>query len=159
MAAFGGDKLLTYVRHQTMGAPVITKNRRHQKPEWGTLCNSLLDAVKSHPTKAAESYYWKNIVQYFMDLDTALDEIIRVLKPGGKGLIVVQSSYFKDIDIPLGEIYVEMATLRGLHSNIAFREEVKGHLAHVNTKSSFYKKNKIYFENSIYIEKPWSPPV
>lgn len=142
-----------------MGAPVITKNRRHQKPEWGTLCNSLLDAVKSHPTKAAESYYWKNIVQYFMDLDTALDEIIRVLKPGGKGLIVVQSSYFKDIDIPLGEIYVEMATLRGLHSNIAFREEVKGHLAHVNTKSSFYKKNKIYFENSIYIEKPWSPPV
>jgi hypothetical protein len=134
MATFGGDDLLTFVRHQTMGAPVITKSSRYQKPEWGKLCNNILDAVKKHPTKAAKSYYWKNIVQYFIDFDVALAEIIRVMKPGGKGIVVVQSSYFEELEIPLGEIYVEMSTSHGLRAKIAYREEVKGHLAHVNTE-------------------------
>lgn len=154
MAAFGGDDLVTFVRHATMGAPVITKNGRCQKQEWGPLCNSVLDAVKNHPTKAASSYYWKNIVQYFQDLDAALDEVVRVLKSGGKGLIVVQSSFFKEIEIPLGDIYVQMAEARGLSSHIAFREEVRGHLAHVNTRSNVYKANKIFFEDFVFIQKP-----
>lgn len=153
MAAFGGDDLLNFVRHATMGAPVITKNGRHQGKEWGPLCNTVLDAVKNHPTKAASSYYWKNITQYFMDLDASLKEIARVLKAGGKGLIVVQSSYFKEIEIPLGSIYVQMAEAKGLKPRVAFREEVRGHLAHVNTRSSVYKKNKIYFEEFVFIEK------
>lgn len=153
MAVFGGDDLLTFVRHATMGAPVITKNGRHQKKEWGPLCNAVLDAVKNHPTKAASSYYWKNIVQYFMDLDAAFNEIVRVLKAGGNGLVVVQSSYFKEVEIPLGHIYVQMAEAKGLKSRIAFREEVRSHLAHVNTKSSLYKKNKTYFEDFVFIEK------
>lgn len=154
MAVFGGTDLLTFVRHATMGAPVITKNERRQKQEWGPLCNGVLDAVKNHPTKAASSYYWKNIIQYFQDLDAALDEIVRVLKTGGKGLIVVQSNYFKEIEIPLGSIYVQMAEAKGLVSRIAFREEVRGHLAHVNTKSSIYKANKVFFEDFVFIQKP-----
>ena len=153
MSLFGGDELLTFVRHQTMGAPVITKNGKHQKKEWGTLCNKILDAIRSHHTKAAQSYYWKNIVQYFMDMDSALDEIVRVLRLGAKGLIVVQSSYFKDIEIPLGDIYVEMAINKGLNAEIAYREEVKGHMAHVNTRSRLYKEHKVYFEDFIFVEK------
>jgi hypothetical protein len=156
MFLFGDNNLVTFVRHQTMGAPVITINGKEQKAEWGEVCNTVLNAVKTHRTKAATSYYWKNIVQYFMDMDAGLSEIVRVLKAGGKGLIVVQSSYFKEVEIPLGDIYQEMATLKGLNSHIAYREEVKGHMAHVNTKSSVYKQNKIYYEDFIYIEKPMS---
>jgi hypothetical protein len=154
MSLFGGNELLSFVRHQTMGAPVITKNGKHQREEWGPLCNQLLDAIRTHRTKAAASYYWKNIVQYFMDTDSALSEIVRVLKPGGKGLIVVQSSYFKDIEMPLGDIYEEMATMKGLQAKVVYREEVKGHMAHVNTKSSIYKQGKVYHEDFVYFEKP-----
>jgi hypothetical protein len=154
MFLFGGDDLLTFVRHRTIGAPVITKNGKYQKSEWGKLCNETLDAIKKHRTKAAESYYWKNIVQYFIDIDSALSEIVRVLKQGGRGLIVVQSSYFKEIEIPLGDIYQEMAMMKGLRARIAYREEVKGHMAHVNTRSSIYKQNKVYSEDFVYIEKP-----
>ena len=153
MYLFGNDDLLTFVRHQTMGAPVITKNGKQQKEEWGQLCNEVLNAIRKHPTKAAESYYWKNIVQYCMDMDAALDEIVRVMKVGGKGLVVVQSSYFKDVELPLGNIYREMATIKGLKSEIAYREEVKGHMAHVNTRSSIYKKGKVYYEDFVFIEK------
>src|SRR5690606_30843239 len=108
---------------------------------------AVLDAVSSHGTKAARSYYWKNLVQYFMDMEAALRDIQRVLRGGGEALIVVQSSYFKEVEMPLGDIYVEMAGNLGYAASVAFREEVKGHMAHVNTKSSKYAKNKVYFED------------
>ncbi|MDF3847550.1 hypothetical protein [Achromobacter denitrificans] len=153
LSLFGNAELLSYLRHNTMGAPVITKEPKQQRMEWGDICNRVLNMIAEHPTKAARSYYWKNIVQYFMDMDFALDEIRRVLKPHGQALVVVQSSYFKDVEIPLGEIYFEMGKNKGLTSEIAFREEVKGHMAHVNTKSSVYKKNKIYFEDFVHFTK------
>jgi hypothetical protein len=153
LSLIGGADLLRFVRHRSMGATVITKERKEQRESWGRLSNQVLDAILGHETKAAVSYYWKNIVQYFMDADAALAEIFRVMGPGGKGLVVVQSSYFKEVEIPLGEIYVEMAEARGFRASIAFREEVRGHMAHVNTKSSGYKKEKIYFEDAVLIEK------
>jgi hypothetical protein len=153
LAAFGGKDFLKYVRHQTMGAPVITKNEKFQKKEWGNLCNEVLDRIKGHSTKAAATYYWKNIVQYFIDADNAIDEILRVLSNGGEGLIVVQSSYFKDVEIPLGDIYVQMLQAKGVLAEIAFREEVKGHMAHVNTKSRAYKEKKVYYEDFVYFKK------
>lgn len=153
LSIFGNDDLVRFVRHNSMGSTVITSSPKAQQERWGLLCNQLLDAIKAHSTKAAASYYWKNIIQYFMDLDLALDQIKRVLGSDGRGLVVVQSSYFKEVEIPLGEIYVEMARLNGLDAEIAFREEVKGHMAHVNTKSSAYKKNKIYHEDFVQIQK------
>jgi DNA modification methylase len=148
----GGEDLLSRVRHQTMGAPVITKGEKYQKESWGPTCNFLLDSIKQHPTKAAKSYYWKNIVQYCMDLDKALAEIKRVLKPGGKGLIVVQNSYFKDLEIPLAKIYCEFAVGKGFAAEIVRTERVKNHLARVNSKSSYYKKEKVYYESVISIK-------
>lgn len=153
MMFFGDLRRLDAVRHETMGAPVIKRIDRVQRPVWGERCNSLLNAIASHDSKAAKSYYWKNIIQYFMDMEAGLLEIGRVLKYGGSGLIVVQSSYFKEHEIELGEIYVEMCLGLGLHAEIAFREDVKTHMAHVNTKSSKYVKNKIYHEDFVYIEK------
>ena len=147
----GGEDLLARVRHQTMGAPVITKGEKYQKESWGPTCNFLLDSIKKHPTKAAKSYYWKNIVQYCMDLDKALDEIKRVLKPGGKGLIVVQNSYFKDLEIPLAKIYCEFAVRKGFAAEIVRTERVKNHLARVNSKSSYYKREKVYYESVVSI--------
>lgn len=153
LAVFGGKDLLTYVRHQTMGAPVITKNEKYQKNEWGPLCNDVLDRIKGHSTKAAATYYWKNIVQYFIDAENSIDEILRVLTAQGEGLLVVQSSFFKDVEIPLGEIYVQMFQAKGVFAKIAFREEVKGHMAHVNTKSRTYKQDKVYYEDFVYFKK------
>ena len=151
---FGGDTLIHAVRHNTTGAPVITKNGKEQRAAWGTKCNDLLSAVKAHSAQASSTYYWKNITQYFMDIDKSLDEIMRVLRSNGSGLLVVQSSYFKEIEIPLGEIFVEMAELKGFSARIESREIIKGHMAHKNKRSNIYKANKVYFEDAIFIHKP-----
>jgi hypothetical protein len=153
LALLSDTSLLHRVRHATMGAPVITKQAKAQNPNWGALCNDILNSIAGHETKAASSYYWKNIVTYFMDLELALDEIFRSLKGGGSGLFVVQGSYFKEIEIPLGDIYVQMAQAKGFKANIAFREPVKNHMAHVNTKSSRYKTGKVYYEDAVYVKK------
>lgn len=153
MMIFGDNDYLEAVRHRTMGAPVITRIDRIQRPEWGPLCNGVLDAVRTHETKAAATYYWKNIIQYFMDMEAALREVKRVLKPGRRALVVVQSSYFKDVEIPLGDIYVQAAQGLGMTAGIAAREAVKTHMAHVNTRSSRYKSNKVYFEDVVEVRR------
>lgn len=153
LSLFSDASMLAFVRHNTMGAPVITKSIKEQSPKWGTTCNAILEKIRTHDTKAAASYYWKNIVQYFSDAYCALRELHRVMKVGGKGLIVVQSSYFKEIEIPLGAIYVEMAQEIGFSSRVAYSEAVKQHMAHINTKSTAYKSDKTYFEDFVEITK------
>lgn len=153
MMFLGDMSKLEAIRHATMGAPVIKKIDRAKRDVWGRRCLSFLDNVAAHGSKAAKSYYWKNIIQYFMDMEDSLREIMRVMKPHSSGLIVVQSSYFKEHEIQLGEMYVDMCKNLGLRSEIAFREKVKTHMAHVNTKSSIYVKNKVYHEDFVYFEK------
>ncbi|KJJ40162.1 hypothetical protein UM89_21685 [Bacillus subtilis] len=53
----------------------------------------------------------------------------------------------------LGDIYVEIGDKLGLSASIIKREEIRQHLAHVNTKSSQYVKNKIYYEDAVLLEK------
>lgn len=154
MSLLGDHAFLAFIRENTMGAPIITKSIKSQNPKWGAICNNVLASVRQHHTKAAESYYWKNMIQYFSDAHNAICEIHRVLKSSGRGLIVVQSSYFKDIEIPLGEIYVEILKNNGFNAFIAYRQEVKNHMAHVNTRSSLYKNGKVYYEDFVeFIKK------
>ncbi len=83
-----------------------------------------------------------------------LGEIRRVLKDGAKAAVVVQSSYFKDVELPLGDTYVEMARFEGLDAKIARRETIRQHMAHINTKSQKYVKNKVYYEELVLVSKP-----
>lgn len=144
---------LRKIREMTMGAPVILKEQIGIDPNWGTCTLDTLQKIKNHPSKASKSYYLKNFKQYFRDAHESLKSINRVLKKGGKAFLVVQSSYYKEIEIPLGELYIEMGKSIGFDAQIIFRDIVKGHMAHVNTKSSEYKKDKVYFEDVVEFTK------
>lgn len=142
-----------FVRRATMGAPVIADKNIEVNKEWGKLVCSFLDAVKNHESKAAKSYYYPIFVQYFRDAFDSLKEIRRVLKSGGKACLVVQSSYFKDVEAKLGEMYIEMGESLGFEASIVMRDKITQHLAHVNIKSSKYVKNKIYHEDAVLLRK------
>lgn len=146
-------KFLRKTRELTMGAPVIVDKSIIVSDLWGEKCTRLLSAVQEHPSKAARSYYLPNMLQYFKDAWLSLKEIKRVLKRGKKALVVVQTSYFKEHEIPLGEIYLEMAKILNMKAEIAYRDIVRGHMAHVNTKSNQYKKDKVFYEDVVELEK------
>ncbi|MNB87037.1 DNA methylase [compost metagenome] len=141
------------IRRSTMGAPVISDKSITYNNEWGETCTSFLKEVENHHTKAARSYYLPVYLQYFRDAIESLYEIKRVLKSGGQACLVVQSSYFKEVEGKLGEMYVEMGRNLGFEAYIAKREEIKQHIAHVNTKSSLYVKNKVYYEDAVIFRK------
>lgn len=145
----GFDKL----RRATMGAPVICDKGIEMSYAWGSTCIKFLVEVKSHQTKAAKSYYLPIFLQYFKDAYLSMLEIKRVLNYNGKACIVVQSSYFKDVEVKLGDIFVEMGVKMGLSSTVIKHEAVKQHFAHLNTKSSKYVMNKVYYEDSIVFHK------
>jgi DNA modification methylase len=144
---------LRSIREKTIGAPVIVDKSIKVDSVWGETCLAVLKQVETHSSKAARSYYLPNMLQYFRDIELSLRECIRVLKPKSQALIVVQSSYFKEHEINLGQIYTEVCRNLGAQCEIVHREVVRGHMAHVNTKSSLYKNDKIYYEDVVCITK------
>ncbi len=147
------SRTLREIREDTIGSPVIVDKNISVNSLWGKSCLQLIEKIKKHNSKAAKSYYLPNMLQYFRDAELSLREIIRVLKPKSKALIVVQSSYFKEQEIRLGEIYTELCKNLGIKSQIISREIVRSHMAHVNTKSNQYKKKKVYFEDVVCLTK------
>jgi DNA modification methylase len=144
---------LRSIREKTIGAPVIVDKSIKVDSIWGETCIAMLKQVEAHSSKAARSYYLPNMLQYFRDVELSLKECIRVLKPKSQALIVVQSSYFKEHEINLGQIYTEICRNLGTQCEIVNRDVVRGHMAHVNTKSSLYKNNKMYYEDVVCITK------
>ncbi len=141
------------LRRATMGAPVIVDKSIVPRRVWGPTCNDFLDAVAEHPSKSSKSYYLPTYLQYFRDAEHALREIKRVLGDDGKAVVVVQSSYYKEVELPLGEIYVEMSTRLDFDAEIARRETVRQHMAHINTRSRQYLKDKAYYEDVVLLTK------
>ena len=144
---------LDRLRRDTMGAPVIVDKGILQQDAWGRTCNDFVEAVATHPSKASKSYYWPIYLQYFRDAERSLREMGRVLRKSGHAAIVVQSSYYKDVELLLGQIYVEMATQLGFGAEIARREIVRQHMAHVNTQSRQYVQDKVYYEDVVLLHK------
>lgn len=147
------NKDVDKLRKQTMGAPVVRDKMPEVDNKWGKICIDFLKNVKKHNSKAAKSYYLKNYIQYFDDAFKSVEEISRVLCDNGKAAIIVQTSYFKELEIKLSDIYVEMGKSVGLKSKILKRDVVRKHMANVNSKSSEYVTNKIFYEDIVLYEK------
>ncbi|WP_236201181.1 DNA methyltransferase [Pseudomonas pseudonitroreducens] len=105
---------------------------------WGGLCASVLKEIEEHKSYASKRYYYWTYLQYFMSLFEAVKVLGEKLKVGGKGVIVVQSSSYKDVYVPLSDIVVEMMRGLGLNADIVKRDIVK-----VNMKSLQASRGKV----------------
>ena len=92
-----------------MGTSTVPSTSGIADSKWGRTCNSFLEGVREHPSKASSGYYYKSHVAYFGSLYRSLRELARVLKDGGHLILVVQDSYYKDIHNDLPLIVAEMA--------------------------------------------------
>ena len=101
------------LREMMIGTPTINKAQDYDGANWGPTCSRFLSAVERHSSKASSTYYLKYYRQYFASVSTSLAEINRVLKKSGKCVLVVQDSYYKEIQNDLPRVFVEMATQLG----------------------------------------------
>ena len=133
------DDQLRDLRVKLIGTPTIQASSQEPNRNWGVACNTFLDQVAQHPSKAAKSYYYKTYVQYFAAIARSMSEIARCIRPGGKAAIVVQDSYFKGIRADLATMFTEIASANGLPMCRQVDFPMSRTLGHINTKSRHYR--------------------
>ncbi|MHB8094623.1 MAG: class I SAM-dependent methyltransferase [Candidatus Aminicenantales bacterium] len=97
------------LREKMIGTPVIRSTQLKEEKSWGETCTRFIVEVTKHPSKASMTYYLKYYQQYFSSLNASFIELNRVLKKGGKCVLVVQDSYYKEIHNDLPTIFIELA--------------------------------------------------
>lgn len=102
------------LRRQLIGTSTVPYTTPDINEMWGGRCVKLLDDIFNHKSKASQTYYYKNHIQYFDSIYTSYSEIARILKTNGKCVLVVQDSYYKDIHNDLPNITIEMCESLGL---------------------------------------------
>ncbi|NJO55107.1 MAG: site-specific DNA-methyltransferase [Rhodospirillales bacterium] len=142
------------LRRATMGTPLARKGPAPDVPaEWPRSVVALVQTVREHPSKASRSYYYKTFWQYFDDAIASLKEICRTLKSGSAALVVVQTSYYKDVLVDLPQLYLDMAEQVGLAGNLVGEAEVPRALAQINPRVARHRRNSEYREAVLALEK------
>jgi hypothetical protein len=142
------------LRRASMGTPLARKGSIPETPDcWPTSLRSLLEAIRTHRSKASGSYYYKTFHQYFADAETSLKELHRVLRPGGVALFVLQTSYYKELCVDLPSLYVDLGTTLGFTGAIAGQAAVYRALAQIHPHSLHHRKESQYREAVVALEK------
>jgi tRNA G10 N-methylase Trm11 len=148
----GTDASFDALRRESMGTPLA---RRASAPAADTFPDGVaqvLHAIARHPSKASSNYYYKTYAQYFSDSMASLRELGRVMKPGAAAVLVVQSSYYKDIYVDLPELYVDMARSLSLKASLAAEYDVNRFLAQINSRSTVHRKSTSHCEAVVVLE-------
>lgn len=137
------------LREATQGTPMIRLTVPEPSTAWGRTSTALLAAIGDHSSRASKSYYHKTYAQYFDDLSRSFDEITRVCHSGSTCIIVVQSSWYKDIYVDLPSIVIDMLGVRrwALVDRIDFA--VRHTLADTNSVSRAYRSGRGAAESAI----------
>ena len=105
---YGPGHGMPRLRQELTGGVRIRNTTPSPTKDWGSVCTRLLAAVQVHPSKASSGYYLKQFLQYFSDIFDSLGEIQRVLTSGGRCVLVVQDSLYKDLPINLPSVILQM---------------------------------------------------
>ena len=136
-----GKKDFDNLRRTLLGTTTVSKKIRSDALI-GAYCSVLLRQIQTHGSKASDTYYLKNIAQYFDGLSFSIKEIARVLKPGGDCFIVVQDSRYKNIPICLDRTVKEMGLLNGLSEANSITFSSKLTMSNINTASRRYESER-----------------
>lgn len=146
---------LDRLRRSMIGTATVPKLSPQIQDDWGKECLSFLQKVYNHKSKASNTYYFKNHVQYFSSIFSSLSEIYRVLKKGGACSLVVQDSYYKDVHNDLPRIFAEMFNNIGMSLNEKIDFTTKTSMASRNSYIKAYRKSCTATESVICFTKLW----
>lgn len=158
LAALGvdsGSTTFLRLRRATMGTPLARCQGAITRPahSWPASVRGLLEAIRTHRSKASSSYYYKTFHQYFADAEASIRELHRVLRPGGVALFVVQTSYYKELCVDLPSLYVDLGTSLGLDAHVIGQAAVRRSLAQIHPHSLHHRRESQYREAIVALEK------
>ena len=140
------------LRRSIIGTTTVDKHASLPNIIWGESCNNFIDLLKNHESRASNTYYYKNHIQYFSNMFNSLEEIYRVLKFNGTFILVVQNSYYKEVFNDIATHLSEMSINIGF--NLIKREDFPiRSLSNINKNSSKYVSKKQNFESVIILKK------
>ena len=138
-------------RRQLMGA--ATAKKSSQITPLGATCESLLEKIRTHPSKASSTYYFQSHLAYFNDLAASMGEIGRVLASGGRVCMVVQDSYYKELHNNLPKIIDEMAANNGISLVGSFEYKKNKSMCKINKASKVYRNKRTPVEVAMLLAK------
>lgn len=144
---------LRTLREQLMGTTTLRGPSTEVSDELPPAVRRVLAAIAAHPSHRSREYYARNFHQYFVDAVRAVKEMARILKRGGKAVLVLQNSYYKEIEIALTELMSAIAEQHSLRASIVARRPVGRHMTLLNTKSRAYKLHRRYTEDVLLLRK------
>ena len=119
---------------------------------WGATCIHILEKIKTHKSKASDTYYYWNFYKYFKDMYQSFNELKRVARPNARGVLVIQNSHYKDISIPVSNIFVEMGQNIGFEIRKIKQHSVKTHMGLLSPQQRQYSPNKTLEEAILLLQ-------
>ncbi|KPW97937.1 MULTISPECIES: hypothetical protein [Pseudomonas] len=141
------------VRRSLMGTTTVSKKLEYNEVALGSVCAKFLSEVQGHSSKASATYYYKNILKYFLDLSKSLVEVSRVMKVGATFVCVVQDSFYKDVHCDLPSILVDIALISGLNLDQKHDFESRQNMVNLNAKSKSYRDQSTAYESVLIFSK------
>lgn len=141
------------LRRSLTGTSTVQKLAIEPSVSWGRTCNSFLEKIAAHSSKASRSYYLKNHLQYFHSLSNSIAEVGRVLKANGRAILVVQDSYYKDLLNDVPTIVAEMALQNKLSLERRADFLSERNMVRINSASKKYGSNRPTTE-SVLVFRP-----
>ena len=136
------------LRNTLMGTTTIRKKSMFLKPS--PMVAEVLEKVGAHPSHRSATYYLTNFKQYFDDANRAVGEIGRVLSLGGVAALVLQNSYYKEIEIDLSTLFCDMAQQNGMEAEILVRIPVNRPAARIPAMNGCKRR---YTEDVVVLRK------
>ena len=142
------------LRRATMGTPLTRADDAAGSGRVFPLpVDEVLERIREHKSKSSKSYYHRTYRQYFSDALASVRELQRVIRPGGVAILVVQSSYYKDILVDLPELYLSMGRHCGMKSSIVGETKVRRAMSQINPHTARYRSSSNYREAVVALEK------
>lgn len=147
------DVTVEELGRKMIGSTRVPNHNIVAAPSWGETCCAFLADLRAHTSKASSGYYYKTHLDYFEKMERSLFNISHSLRHGGKAVLVVQDSYYKDIHNDLPTITAEMAKSAGL--NLRRRDDFhfKRSMVGIHKYARNYKRATGVTESVLCFEK------
>lgn len=140
------------LRRSMLGSPLTSQRPTYSLERLPNKIKNLLDKIKNHESKASSTYYYRFFSTYFVDLQASMRNIVKALKPGATGCMVLQSSQYKEININLACAVVEIGKEIGFFHKITYDFQSGRSISVINTRAHA-EARKPKSESAVFLRK------